>query len=62
MGYSSLFPVPCSLFPKTRNFVPHQIENRYTSYYEYSGFYFDLFYQILKIIVNFCQQFYQKKM
>ncbi|WP_293023704.1 MULTISPECIES: hypothetical protein [unclassified Moorena] len=25
VGYSFLFPVPCSLFPKTRNSVPHQI-------------------------------------
>ncbi|NEO15643.1 MULTISPECIES: hypothetical protein [unclassified Moorena] len=26
-----LFPVPCSLFPKTRNSVPHQIKNRYVT-------------------------------
>ncbi|WP_158069402.1 hypothetical protein [Moorena bouillonii] len=30
VGFSSLFPVPSSLFPKTRNSVPHQIENRYS--------------------------------
>ncbi|NEO42777.1 MAG: hypothetical protein F6J98_01250 [Moorea sp. SIO4G2] len=27
----SLFPIPYSLFHKTRNFVPHQIDNRYTT-------------------------------
>ncbi|NEQ80403.1 MAG: hypothetical protein F6K26_09120 [Moorea sp. SIO2I5] len=27
VGYSSLFPVPCSLFPKTINSAPHQLEN-----------------------------------
>ncbi|NEO48261.1 MAG: hypothetical protein F6K55_30755 [Moorea sp. SIO4A3] len=31
MGYSSLFPVPCSLFPKTRNSVPHTYDNCYIS-------------------------------
>ncbi|NEN96070.1 MAG: hypothetical protein F6K50_11180 [Moorea sp. SIO3I7] len=25
----SLFPVPCSLFPKTKDSVPHPIKNRY---------------------------------
>ncbi|NEO91809.1 MAG: hypothetical protein F6K56_16820 [Moorea sp. SIO3G5] len=30
VGSSSLFPVPCSLFPKTQEFVLHQIANRCT--------------------------------
>ncbi|NEO43671.1 MAG: hypothetical protein F6K55_05855 [Moorea sp. SIO4A3] len=27
----SLFPAPCSLLPKTQDFVPHPIENFYSS-------------------------------